>query len=243
MKRKWDECCKTNVCLQNSCYTAEWKASGWATVRQRCQGRYPNWPYTVDIFRIQNETDIEILTKMFQLHSEDNSSFPQTIWTSGTRCPKTGNEGPVLVTRWVSTNRPLPDWLEEKTASNVPFKNEGCKFLVIYPSPNVSNTRYDFQDQTARHAAICEFSFPEDHKNGTQSETEDETDLTEGYVLTKTTDSLRFSTTSMPIKSKTTKSAESIHWSSSKDQITKAITSVTKDQMTSTPFTDKVENK
>ncbi|GFY61608.1 adhesion G protein-coupled receptor L3 [Trichonephila inaurata madagascariensis] len=235
MKRKWEECCQTNVCLQNSCYTAEWKASAWATVRQRCQGRYPDWPYTVDIFRIQNQADIEILTKMFERHSEDNSSFPQTIWTSGTRCPRTG---PVLVTRWVSTNHPLPDWLEEKTAIQVPYKNEGCKFLVIYPAPNVSHTKYDFQDQTARHAAICEFLFPGDLEN--QSESEDT------FVSTQTTShSWRSSTTLMSIQSKTSKPTENLRWSSSKGQTLKEVTRVGTEpyQMTSTPSPDRDSNE
>ncbi|GFQ89400.1 adhesion G protein-coupled receptor L3 [Trichonephila clavata] len=244
MKRKWEECCRTNVCLQNSCYTAEWKASAWTTIRQRCQGRYPDWPYTVDIFRIQNQADIEILTKMFQRHSEDNSSFPHTIWTSGMRCPKTGNEGPVLVTRWVSTNRPLPDWLEEKTDTQVPYKNEGCKFLVIYPAPNVSHTKYDFQDQTARHAAICEFLFPGDLEN--QSESEDETDLTKTFVYTQTTShSLKSSTTLMSIQSKTLNPTQSLHWSSSIGETPKEVTHAGTEpyQMTSTPITDRDSNE
>ncbi|GFS58182.1 uncharacterized protein TNCV_1411471 [Trichonephila clavipes] len=239
MKRKWEECCQTNVCLQNSCYTAEWKASAWTTVRQRCQARYPDWPYTVDIFQIQSQADIERLTQMFQRNSEDNSSFPQTIWTSGTRCPKTGNEGPVLVTRWISTNRPLPDWLEEKTAIQVPYKNEGCKFLVIYPAPNVSHTKYDFQDQTARHAAICEFLFPGDLESQRESE---ETDLTQTFVSTQTiSHSLRSSTTLMSIQSKTSKPTESLRWSSSKGQTPKEVTRVGTEPylMTSTPSPDR----
>ncbi|XP_055927305.1 adhesion G protein-coupled receptor L4-like isoform X2 [Argiope bruennichi] len=218
IKRKWDECCETNICIRNSCYTVELRASGWAAVRQRCQGRYPDWPFAVDIFRIQDEEDIGILTKMLQesqQYSKDASSLPRTVWTSGTKCPKTGNKGSVMVNRWTSTNHPFPDWLQAKVEEASEELDEGCKFLVVYPAPSTSDIKYDFQEQTARHPAICEFVFPGEVDNNKWNETDffsTDENFSSGTVTRG--DNFKTSTTSKMIKSKTLNPAESSHWTS-----------------------------
>ncbi|GIY57327.1 adhesion G protein-coupled receptor L3, partial [Caerostris darwini] len=185
MKREWNKCCKSNICQQNSCYIPEWRSSSWAAVRQRCQGRYPDWPFVVDIFRIRREEDLKKLLKMYQKSQVyvGNKSF----WTSGTKCPKNVNNAPVQVTRWTSTNSPFPEWLESKinaTSTEVLHKNDGCKFLVIHPNPNNVDVNYDFQDQTAKHAAICEFLFPGNVDNSTQNQTVDDSFPTESISHT-----------------------------------------------------------
>ncbi|KAF8785528.1 Adhesion G protein-coupled receptor L1 like protein [Argiope bruennichi] len=218
IKRKWDECCETNICIRNSCYTVELRASGWAAVRQRCQGRYPDWPFAVDIFRIQDEEDIGILTKMLQesqQYSKDASSLPRTVWTSGTKCPKTGNKGSVMVNRWTSTNHPFPDWLQAKVEEASEELDEGCKFLVVYPAPSTSDIKYDFQEQTARHPAICEFVFPGEVDNNKWNETDFfSTDENFSSETVTRGDNFKTSTTSKMIKSKTLNPAESSHWTS-----------------------------
>lgn len=66
LRHKWETCCKANTCISNSCYIVQWSASSWASVRQRCQSQYPEWPYIVDIFRIKNEADLRIFWTMLQ---------------------------------------------------------------------------------------------------------------------------------------------------------------------------------
>ncbi|KFM62600.1 Latrophilin-1, partial [Stegodyphus mimosarum] len=164
MKRKWDECCKTNICIHNSCYSMEWRASGWSVIRQRCQSRYPDWPYAVDIFRIQNEDDVKILSEMFKdppAHMADKIPIPTTIWTSGTRCPQVTSQGIRLVTRWTSSNHSFPEWLENKvsvTSTSITGNIYSCQFLVISTSGSEADIKYDFQEQSTRNVAICEFS-------------------------------------------------------------------------------------
>ncbi|CAL1261254.1 unnamed protein product [Larinioides sclopetarius] len=194
----------------------ELRASGWAAVRQRCQGQYPDWPFAVDIFRIQHEEDIGKLSKMLQdsqQYAENNSALPKTVWTSGTKCPKTGNKGSIMVTRWTSTNRPFPDWLQAKVNDASDNPDEGCKFLVVYPAPNNSDVKYDFQKQTARHPAICEFVFPGDEEDDNWNKTDSySTDENSSFRTVTGSDNFKTSTTSKMIKSKTLKPANGSHW-------------------------------
>lgn len=72
------------------------------------------------------------------------------IWTSGARCPRTNSNETDMETRWVTTMEPFPVWLEERineTLSNVTKEAQGCEFLVISPSPNDTDVKYDFQVQ------------------------------------------------------------------------------------------------
>lgn len=164
MKNRWEACCQLNTCVKNSCFIIHWFPSTWSIVRQRCQGLYPDWPYNVDIFRIQNESDVTTFWTMLQdSTSPIKRENPGALWTSGSRCPVASDDGTKLETRWASTNEQFPDWLEKKVSSphHAKFMHmNGCEFLAITLSPRATDVKYDFQDQKAHHSAICEFSVP-----------------------------------------------------------------------------------
>ncbi|XP_054721377.1 adhesion G protein-coupled receptor L2-like [Uloborus diversus] len=179
-KTEWDDCCEKNICIENSCYSLEWRSSTWAAVRQRCQSKYPQWRNYVDLFTVTDPWKTEKL-----LNAMRNCTLgilPESLWTSGILCPGSNSTTSLFTARWVSLEEPFPDWLtpEAVTLGTLPeVVDLQCTFLILFTSMNATSIQYDFQPQNSRHAAICEFRHFEPVVTSTQSESSHWSEISE----------------------------------------------------------------